>query len=438
MNCCGTTVNDDFGDIEAFYPIKPDCREDVPQTRFKPKTGKTLSAKRWHSSFSEEGYLDMATVLKRIQRGGVHPSIKGVVWEFLLGCYDPRSTFDERSQLRHKRRSEYEKLKSKCQEMEKAVGSGRVLTAPVISEDGQPAAGSSIDEDVSDDETRDPSAEQEMSDLHVNEEVVKWKLTLHQIGLDVVRTDRTLVYYENQSNQSRLWDVLAVYSWIDRDIGYCQGMSDLCSPIIMLVENEADAFWCFEHLMRRLRGNFKCTSSSIGVRSQLTILASIVKTIDPALHQHLESLDGGEYLFAFRMLMVLFRREFSFVDAMYLWELMWAMEYNPNLFHMYEADGSNDLKVVDTRNNTVSLKQYGKFERKNVKSGVKNEQQATLSIFLAASVLEAKNKRLLMEAKGLDDVVKILNDITGNLDAKKACYDALKLQNKYLSKVKVS
>ena len=34
-----------------------------------------------------------------------------------------------------------------------------------------------------------------------------------------------------------------------------------------------------------------------------------------------ENLDGGEYLFAFRMLMVLFRREFSFVDTMYLWEV---------------------------------------------------------------------------------------------------------------------
>lgn len=34
-----------------------------------------------------------------------------------------------------------------------------------------------------------------------------------------------------------------------------------------------------------------------------------------------ENLDGGEYLFAFRMLMVLFRREFSFVDALYLWEV---------------------------------------------------------------------------------------------------------------------
>lgn len=35
---------------------------------------------------------------------GVHPSIRGEVWEFLLGCFDPRSTFDERDQLRQQRR----------------------------------------------------------------------------------------------------------------------------------------------------------------------------------------------------------------------------------------------------------------------------------------------------------------------------------------------
>jgi hypothetical protein len=29
-------------------------------------------------------------------------------------------------------------------------------------------------------------------------------------------------------------------------------MSDLCSPMIILIEDEADAFWCFERLMRRL------------------------------------------------------------------------------------------------------------------------------------------------------------------------------------------
>lgn len=48
-------------------------------------------------------------------------------------------------------------------------------------------------------------------------------ITLSNLGLDVVRTDRTLVFYENEANQAKLWDVLAVYAWMDKDIGYVQG-----------------------------------------------------------------------------------------------------------------------------------------------------------------------------------------------------------------------
>ncbi|RWV90110.1 hypothetical protein GW17_00047711 [Ensete ventricosum] len=211
--------------------------------------GKTLSARRWHSSFSEEGHLDIARVLRRIQRGGVHPTIKGVVWEFLLGCYDPKSTFDERTQLRQNRRSEYERLKSQCKEMENTVGSGKMITTPVISEDGQPIENpSSNGANLGEEQLPDNKTDNVTQD----KEVIQWKLTLHQIGLDVVRTDRALQYYETPENQARLWDILAVYSWIDKEIGYCQGMSDLCSPIIIVIENEADAFWCFEHLMRRV------------------------------------------------------------------------------------------------------------------------------------------------------------------------------------------
>lgn len=43
------------------------------------------------------------------------------------------------------------------------------------------------------------------------------------VGLDVVRTDRTLVFYESEDNQAKLWRVLAVYSWVDNNIGYVQG-----------------------------------------------------------------------------------------------------------------------------------------------------------------------------------------------------------------------
>ncbi|XP_020250610.1 TBC1 domain family member 15-like isoform X2 [Asparagus officinalis] len=238
MDCC-TRVAEPW-DPDAYYAIRPECKDDVPKTHFKPRTGRTLSTRRWHALFSEDGHLDIAT--------GVHPTVKGEVWEFLLGCYDPDSTFDARTQLRQQRRSEYNALKSKCMEMEQTVGSGRLVTTPVITEDGQSA------EDLSSVSPKYnmQSNQCKKDEVIMDKEVIQWKLTLHQIGLDVVRTDRALVYYESQENQARLWDILAVYSWVDKDIGYCQGMSDLCSPISILVENEADAFWCFERLMRRI------------------------------------------------------------------------------------------------------------------------------------------------------------------------------------------
>ncbi|XP_020223201.1 TBC1 domain family member 15 isoform X2 [Cajanus cajan] len=360
-------------ELNTFYPIKPECVADVPATRFKPRAGKTLSQRRWHASFSEDGHLDIAKVLRRIQRGGVHPSIKGEVWEFLLGCYDPNSTLEERNELKQRRRGQYDMWKAECQRMVPVIGTGKFITTPLFDDDGRPTDPSLVGIQTSD------------------KKVLQWMQLLHQIG-----------------------------------------MNDICSPLIMLIENEADCYWCFDRAMRRMRENFRCNESSMGVQSQLGVLSQIIKTVDPKLHHHLEDLDGGEYLFAFRMLMVLFRREFSFADTLYLWELMWAMEYNPNIFQKYEDP---DKAKGPSPPNDKLLKQYGKFERKNVKTGHREETSA-LSVFLVASVLEIKNRRILNEAKGVDDVVKILGDITSNLDAKKACTEALKLQKKYLSKAK--
>ncbi|XP_042474030.1 TBC1 domain family member 17-like isoform X2 [Zingiber officinale] len=279
----------------------------------------------------------------------------------------------------------------------------------------------------------------ESTDPLMNKQVISWKLTLHQIGLDVLRTNRSLVFYEKKENLSKLWDILAVYAWIDKDVGYCQGMSDLCSPMIILLEDEADAFWCFERLMHKLRGNFKCTESSIGVENQLQSLASITQVLDPKLHQHLETLGGGDYLFAVRMLMVLFRRELSFGDSLYLWEMMWASEYHPDLFMLYEEPEILTEKNDRSKRKLKSTRQFGKFERDNIRNGTKtSEAPLPITVFLVASVLKDKSTKLLHEARGLDDVVKILNDITGDLDAKKACSHAIKLHKKYLKMTKNS
>ncbi|XP_050367914.1 GTPase-activating protein gyp7-like isoform X1 [Argentina anserina] len=432
---------------DSFYEVRSECT-DVPKSRFKIKAGKTLSSRKWHAAFSPEGRLDIGKTLSRIHRGGIHPSIRGEVWEFLLGCYDPNSTFEEREQLRLRRRIEYARWKEDCRQMFPVVGSGRFITAPVITDDGQPIQDPIVLMQINPNKGQDLSSQEngKANGLAMNpasalepvndKKIIQWLLTLHQIGLDVVRTDRTLVFYEKQENLSKLWDILAVYAWIDTDVGYCQGMSDLCSPMIILLDDEADAFWCFERLMRRLRGNFRCTDNSVGVEAQLSNLASVTQVIDPKLHQHLETLGGGDYLFAFRMLMVLFRREFSFCDSLYLWEMMWALEFDPDLYSVYE-DSDTDAERTEgsgsSKGKSQSKRHYGKYERENMK--VKGpEAPLPISVFLVASVLKDKSSKLLTEARGLDDVVKILNDITGNLDAKKACSGAMKLHKKYLKK----
>nr|GEW41586.1 hypothetical protein [Tanacetum cinerariifolium] len=337
---------------DSFYEVKPDSK-DVPKTKFKIKSGKTLSVRKWQSAFSPEGCLNIGQTLGRIYRGGIHPTIRGEVWEFLLGCFDPKSTYEERNEIRLTRREEYIRLKELCTHMFPLVGSDPIVL------------------------------------LEASHEKLLTPTTQATVG-----SDSAMSY-------------------------------------------EADAFWCFERLMRRLRGNFKCVGNSVGVESQLCNLANVIQVVDPKLHKHLDYLGGGDYLFAFRMLMVLFRRELSFGDSLFLWEMMWALEYDPNLYTLYEEPESDPDRPEDTKvkSKSKSSRQCGKYEREYIRSGAKNDEPLPISVFLVASVLKEKSVKLLTEAKGLDDVLKILNDTSGNLDARKACSGAMKLHKKYLKKV---
>ncbi|KAE9460716.1 hypothetical protein C3L33_07384, partial [Rhododendron williamsianum] len=428
------------GEEDSRFAIRPECQGDVPKTHFKPRARKTLSARRWKAAFSQDGHVDIAGVLRRIQRGvnfvdywvfihqskglcgnscwvasiptahsmnGTSSGKGGGKFSFYRLC-STLKTIDETIKtnlLIDLPREQYEAWKAECQNMVPSMGNGKFITAPIIMDDDQMIKDLTTNADSGDDDGATSSIDSVLA-----EKVTQWKLGLHQIGLDVIRTDRALVFYESEANQAKLWNVLAVYAWVDHSIGYVQGMNDICSPMVILMENEADAFWCFERAMRRLRENFRSSATSLGVQSQLSTLAGIIRAIDPKLHEHLEELDGGQYLFALRMLMVLFRRELSVVDALYLWEVMWAMEYNPNISSLYEVSRSrSDVAPNEnavSRMDTKQLKQYGKYERKLIKTG-HGDQKSTLVVFLVASVIEAKKKRLLKEAKGPEDVVKV-------------------------------
>ncbi|XP_020114763.1 uncharacterized protein DDB_G0271670-like [Ananas comosus] len=121
---------------------------------------------------------------------------------------------------------------------------------------------------------------------------------------------------------ARLVAILEAYSIYDPEIGYCQGMSDLLSPIVAVMEEDHDAFWCFVGFMRKARHNFRL--DEVGIRRQLKIVSKIIKCKDSHFYRHLEKLQAEDCFFVYRMVVVLFRRELTFEQTLCLWEVIWA------------------------------------------------------------------------------------------------------------------
>ncbi|XP_002518218.2 rab GTPase-activating protein 22 [Ricinus communis] len=121
---------------------------------------------------------------------------------------------------------------------------------------------------------------------------------------------------------ARLVAILEAYALYDPEIGYCQGMSDLLSPIITVITEDHEAFWCFVGFMKKARHNFRL--DEVGIRRQLNIVSKIIKSKDSHLFRHLEKLQAEDCFFVYRMVVVLFRRELTFEQTICLWEVMWA------------------------------------------------------------------------------------------------------------------
>ncbi|XP_028084237.1 GTPase-activating protein gyp7-like, partial [Camellia sinensis] len=137
---------------------------------------------------------------------------------------------------------------------------------------------------------------------------------------------------------ARLVAILEAYALYDPEIGYCQGMSDLLSPIITVILEDHEAFWCFVGFMRKARHNFRL--DEVGIRQQLNTVSKIIKCKDSHLYRHLEMLQAEDCFFVYRMVVVLFRRELTFEQTICLWEVMSAKEMLFCLHRKYTRSNS--------------------------------------------------------------------------------------------------
>ncbi|AQK54627.1 RabGAP/TBC domain-containing protein [Zea mays] len=291
-----------------------------------------LSVEEWTSFLDREGrIMDSKALRKKVFYGGVDHALRKEVWKFLLGYHEYDSTYAEREYLAVMKRAEYEVIKSQWKSI---------------------------------------SATQA-------KRFTKFRERKGLIDKDVVRTDRSIPYYEGDDNQNVvvLRDILLTYSFYNFDLGYCQGMSDFLAPILYVMEDESESFWCFASLMERLGANFNRDQN--GMHAQLLALSKLVELLDPSLHNYFRQNDCLNYFFCFRWVLIQFKREFSFDQIMLLWEVLWS-HYLSEHFHLY----------------------------------------------LCVAILKKYRQRIIGEQMDFDTLLKFINELSGQINLDRAIQDA--------------
>ncbi|XP_064511709.1 TBC1 domain family member 15 [Pseudopipra pipra] len=238
-----------------------------------------VSAEEWAKNMDSEGrILDVDYIKRSIFKGGLCHTLRKEAWKFLLGYFPWNSSKEERANLQKRKTDEYFRMKLQWKSV---------------------------------------SEEQEKRNSRLRD-------YRSLIEKDVNRTDRTNKFYEGEDNPGLilLHDILMTYCMYDFDLGYVQGMSDLLSPVLYVMENEVDAFWCFVSYMDQMHQNFE--EQMQGMKTQLIQLSTLLRLLDSGFCSYLESQDSGYLYFCFRWLLIRFKREFSFQDILRLWEVMWT------------------------------------------------------------------------------------------------------------------
>ncbi|XP_049868307.1 TBC1 domain family member 15 isoform X4 [Pectinophora gossypiella] len=302
-----TVTRSDEYEVISVKPTLPP-RPSIPRCPIFIYRGTPLSTEKWDGLQDTEGrVMEVEGVKQLIFRGGVAHSIRQSVWKYLLDYFPWHASHAEIRAIQKRKTAEYYSMKLQWKSMT----------------EGQEARFS---------EYRDRKS---------------------LVEKDVNRTDRTHPFYagDNNPNLVVLQDILMTYVMYNFDLGYVQGMSDILAPLLLLLGNEVDSFWCFVGFMDKIASNFDMDQA--GMKQQLLQLQQLLMFTSPALAQHLALKDSGNMYFCFRWLLVWFKREFSHKDIMRLWEVLWTGLPCAN-FHLLIC-----VAILDAEKDMLISKDYG-------------------------------------------------------------------------------
>ena len=284
-----------------------------------------LSKKAWELYFDDDGRIVQESLLRKaVFQGGVDGSIRREVWQYLMGYFPFHTTHLERDIIRRQLRVEYQSLKSRWKEML------------------EPSEAAKSPDDFESLEDPQLIFMKLQADLNARRHIIneaEARGYLRVIKKDVPRTDRKEEYFSGDDNIHLTWlhDILVTYAVFHPQVGYAQGMNDILSMILYVMDDEADAYNCFSGYMAAVHRDFVCD----GMVERLAKLQQLLHLTDPTLLAHFNTIDAGDLVFCHRWLLLSFKREFSFNDSLVIFEILCSHHLELN---SVEADMTRNLE----------------------------------------------------------------------------------------------
>ncbi|KAG4074486.1 hypothetical protein HA402_015775 [Bradysia odoriphaga] len=238
-----------------------------------------LSDTEFRSFLDSVGQIVQPHELRKvIYSGGIDPSLRRVVWKHILNVYPDGMTGRERMDYMKKKAAEYTRLRDTWRT---TVQKGNVV--------GELAYVTSM------------------------------------VRKDVLRTDRLHPFYagsDDNQNIAALFNILTTYALNHPAVSYCQGMSDIASPLLVTMGDECQAYICFCAVMTRLNANFMLDGVHMTIK--FSHLSEALQHYDPEFYDYLKMQQADDLLFCYRWLLLEMKREFAFDDSLHMLEVLWS------------------------------------------------------------------------------------------------------------------
>ncbi|EDQ84421.1 uncharacterized protein MONBRDRAFT_12799 [Monosiga brevicollis MX1] len=267
------------------------------QTRF--PNFSALDEETFRAFKSDEGRLeDLEALRKVVFFKGIRPAFRREVWLILLGVVNVGIEDGQRSEALRQLHREYYELKQSW--------------------------------------VRLPS-----SDTRLNR-------ILQTIIKDAQRTDRHFPMFARRDSEwlNALLDILATFV-NHHNVDYVQGMSDILAPLVAVFQDEAVAYFAFDRLIKRFSATFE--DQGVGIHLRLDALRSLTELLLPDVFNFLCQRDQMQMFFAYRWLLLDFKREFSLEETCELWETIWC-DYRSDCFNLFIATAimaENEAFILD-------------------------------------------------------------------------------------------